>query len=135
LEAAPLTVPRDAVQRFASVLQSGRVWMLLLGWVLIVVGVLEALSIVGLVIAWLLIWTGIVLIQAAERVAEAARSGEAEALLAALSKIRLYFVINGVLVLVGIVLVLIGFLFFASFMGAMMTALHGGMSGAAMYHP
>jgi uncharacterized iron-regulated membrane protein len=96
----------------------------LLGWALVVVGILDALSIVGLLFAWLLIWMGIVLIQATGRIAEAERSGETEALAAVLAKIRLYFTVAGVALLVAIVLTLIGVFFFASFFGGMMSMYH-----------
>jgi uncharacterized membrane protein YdjX (TVP38/TMEM64 family) len=96
----------------------------LLGWALVVVGILDALSIVGLLFAWLLIWMGIVLIQATGRIAEAERSGETEALAAVLAKIRLYFTVAGVALLVAIVLTLIGVFFFAPFFGGMMSMYH-----------
>ena len=134
-EIPPLTVPREAVQRFASILQGGRFWMLVLGWVTLVAGVLEALTLVGLVFAWLPIWIGIVVLKAAGRIAEAERTGEAAALAEALAKIRLYFVMTGVMLFVGIVLWLVGFLFFASFLGAMMAAaLHHGSAVMPLHH-
>jgi hypothetical protein len=126
-ETASLSVPREAVRRFAAALHAGRFWMLLIGWLLIVGGIMDALSIVGILFAWLPIWIGVVLLQAAGRVAEAERSGEAATLLEALGRIRLYFVILGVFVLVMIALFVLGFLFFGSYLGAMMSTamLHG----------
>ena len=126
-DTASLSVPREAVRRFAAALHAGRFWMLLVGWLLIVGGIMDALSIVGILFAWLPIWIGVVLLQAAGRIAEAERNGEAATLLEALGRIRLYFVILGVFVLVMIALFVLGFLLFGSYLGAMMSAamLHG----------
>ena len=47
-------------------------WLKLLGAVAIIIGGIHALSIIGIVIAWLYIWVGILLWQAGERAVEGA---------------------------------------------------------------
>ena len=77
-----------------------RGWMRFLGVVMIIVGILTALTIVGILIAWLPIWLGALLFQAAGRV-ESAYAAEDELLLtASLSKLKTFFVIQGVLLLI-----------------------------------
>ena len=46
-------------------LYRGKFWMQLLGVVSILYGVLSAITVVGLIVAWIPIWAGVVLMQAA----------------------------------------------------------------------
>ncbi len=78
-------------------------WMKFIGIVSIIVGALEALSIVGIIIAWLPIWMGIVLFQAGGAASAAGIAKDETKLVEATSKLRLYFVIMGITVIVGIV--------------------------------
>ena len=87
---------------------------------IIVQGVVTALTIVGLLIAWLPIWTGVLLVQSAGALENAQLSGDAFALKESFAKLRTYFVIQGVLYLVGIVLMVLYFVFFGAMFAAMM---------------
>ena len=81
-------------------LYEARGWMKLLGVVMVFTGILTALFIVGILIAWLPIWLGVVLFQAAGRI-DSAFTTENEALLReSLAKLKTYFVIQGVLLLI-----------------------------------
>ena len=58
-------------------LYRGKFWMQLLGVVSILYGVLLAITIVGLIVAWIPIWAGVVLMQAAGASSRAFESGDA----------------------------------------------------------
>ena len=91
---------------FGLPLYLGKGWMKFLGVVLIGIGVLYGLSIIGLIIAWPLVWMGILLFQAAKH-AEAGYIGDDEPLLmAAQWKVKKFFVIAGVSTLVYLVIML-----------------------------
>lgn len=82
----------------------GKKWMKFLGVVLIGIGVLYGISIIGLIVAWLPVWLGILLFQAANR-AEAGYMGDDEpSVLAAQWKVNRFFVVAGVSTLVYLVL-------------------------------
>ncbi len=82
-------------------------WMKLLGVVMIVYGILVAITIFGLIIAWLPIWLGVLLFQSASAAEGAQLTGDKAQLMESLRKLKTYFVINGVLMLV--MLVFVGF--------------------------
>lgn len=100
------TSPR--IEQLALPLYGAKGWMKFLGALAILYGVLTALSVVGLLIAWLPIWMGVLLYQAANAVEAAVHSEDAESLTRALAKLRTYFVIMGVLALIGLVVMLLG---------------------------
>jgi hypothetical protein len=75
-------------------------WMRLLGVVMIVQGILTAFTIVGIIIAWLPIWLGVLIFQSASSAESAQMSGDKLHLVTSLNKLKTYFVINGVLMLV-----------------------------------
>ena len=109
-------------------LYAGKFWMQLVGVMLIISGVLTALSIVGIIICWIPIWAGISLMQAAGSVDQAYSSGSTDAAVTAMRRLKTYFTIFGVLTLVYLAFVVLGMLFG---MGAgMMGGGMGGMGGA-----
>lgn len=86
-------------------------WMKLVGVLMIIYGVLVALSIVGIIIAWLPIWMGILLFQAASNAEQANMSGDQTALYTALAKLKTYFTIMGIMTLISIVMMVLAFVF------------------------
>jgi hypothetical protein len=112
------------VSDLAQPLSMGRSWMKFVGIMSIIQGVFTALTIVGILIAWLPIWLGVLIMQAADAIERAQRSGDALAMKEALGKIKTYFVIQGVLYLVGMVFMLLYFVFFGAVMFAAIK--HGG---------
>jgi hypothetical protein len=102
-------------------------WMKLLGILSIVQGVFLIFTIWGILICWLPIWIGVVLYRAAGDADMAARGAPAR-LEDFLQRINKYFLIQGVLTLVGILigimvtisaLVLVGMSFFTHLGGLM----------------
>ncbi len=84
-------------------LQNAAGWMKFLGIVLIVYGVLIALSIVGVLIAWLPIWLGVLLVKSSNNARSAYLQGDKYALIASLRNVGSYFTIYGVLTLIGLI--------------------------------
>ena len=102
--AAPARCDENSMdlRQVALPLYEARGWMRFIAATMLIAGALTALTIAGLVIAWLPIWQGVLLLQAARRV-EAAFAAEDEALLRdSLAKLKTYCVIQGVLLLTGV---------------------------------
>jgi len=97
-------------------------WIRFLGVMSIVQAVvLLAMSMgFGIIYAWLPIWIGIILFQAAGAMEAAYKTQDKYQLIAANSKIKLYFIIQGVTTLIGIAFGII-MLFFVGF-GALLGA-------------
>ena len=98
-------VPNVAAQRNAAGMKG---WMKFMGILTIIGGGINALTIVGIVWAWLPIWLGIVLVQAGSRAGEYAARGDAAALEAMTGKIKTYFTISGIVLIISLALSLIG---------------------------
>ncbi|MDX1609690.1 MAG: DUF5362 family protein [Halofilum sp. (in: g-proteobacteria)] len=109
------------LKRMIEPLYRAKIWMQLVGVMLILSGLLTALTIIGILICWIPIWAGIVLMQAAGSVDLAYTDGNSEAAVGAMRRLKTYFTIFGVLTLVYLALTVIGMLF----------GLSAGMMGAA----
>lgn len=92
-------------------LHRGKFWMQLLAVVSILYGVLLALTIVGLIVAWIPIWAGVALMQAAGASSRAFQSGDALEMKHAMGKLKTYFTIFGVLMLISIILMVVAMIF------------------------
>ena len=79
-------------------------WIRFLGVMMIVVGALYAITIIGLLFAWLPIWLGVLLFQASSRIEHAYEGGGALSFMESLQKLKTYFIVNGVVVLVSLIL-------------------------------
>ena len=95
-------------------------WLRLLGVLSIISGVMSALSIIGILFAWLPIWVGVVLLQSASSIERAHLTGSKEVLFDSLGKLKMYFMIQGVTTLLGLVFGMLAF-FMAMFMGVLST--------------
>ncbi len=105
------TPPQDTIVReLALPLFQTKGWLRFLGIMSILSAILLVVSTVGIgiVYAWLPIWVGIILFQAAGAMEEAYRSGDKLQLISANSKLKTYFIIQGVTTLIGLVLGAIG---------------------------
>ena len=98
---------QQLVREVSAPLFAAKGWMKFLGVLMIIYGVLMALSIVGIIICWLPIWIGVLLFQTASTVEAAQASGSKMELYGALSKLKTYFTIYGVLALIGIIVSII----------------------------
>jgi hypothetical protein len=78
-------------------------WLKFLGIVMIISGGITALTIVGLIVAWLYIWVGVLLWQAGDRANTAYLSRDPSMLEQYLQKIKTVIVIGGVMTAIGLV--------------------------------
>lgn len=79
-------------------------WMKFLGIMNIIGGGINVLTIVGILWAWLPIWIGIVLLQAGSKAEEYAARGDETALAGFMDKLRSYFAISGIALIVALAL-------------------------------
>lgn len=101
--------PQDnLVKELSLPLCQSKGWMKLLGILAILWGISMALSIVGIVLAWLPIWMGVTLYRVANAADLALITGDREALARALAKLRLFFTVMGVLALLMLLLMAAG---------------------------
>ena len=101
-QAYPAQAPETQIIRsVSSPLAEGAGWMKFLGILSILAGASQMLSLVGILWGWLPLWMGILLYQAAGDAENARLSGDPYALASALGKVKTYFMINGILTLLG----------------------------------
>lgn len=110
----------DSFKTIIEPLHAAKFWMQLIGVMLIISGILTALTIIGIVICWIPIWAGIVLMQAASSLDVAYQESSADAAGLAMRRLKTYFTIFGILTLVYVAITVIGMLFglTAGMMGA-----------------
>lgn len=113
-------IGNPTVSRVIGPLDAAAGWMKLIGTVSIIYGVLTALSIVGLLIAWLPIWIGVLTRKAATQAQLAYASGDENAAIASTDSLRIIFKIQGILLLIGLIFwaVMLAFLIFAIIIAA-----------------
>ncbi|MCK4892909.1 MAG: hypothetical protein KAT07_03025 [Calditrichia bacterium] len=106
--------PREAIilSQIQQVSNGMTGWLKFLGIVNIVSGALSVLSLWGILIAWLPIWLGVLLLQAANRITNARFANNQGELVQMMDKLRLYFVIQGILIIVSVVLGIIAIIIF-----------------------
>jgi hypothetical protein len=110
----PMPTESIPVRQAAQPLYESKTWMKLLGAISIVSGVLGILSIVGIVFAWLPIWLGVLLWQSGKAVEAAHETGDAARFLESQGKLKTYFLITGIVSLIGIILMVLVILFFGT---------------------
>ncbi len=106
------TDQNNLIKEISTPVYQSRGWMKFVGVLLIITGVFYALSIVGIIIAWLPIWMGIVLFQTGSSSEQAFFSGDKFSLLKSLNQIKLFFTIMGIMSLIGILLSVIAVIMF-----------------------
>lgn len=98
----------DLVRTLITPLYQAKGWLKLVGVMSIIGGVLTVLSIWGIIIAWLPIWLGVLLFQAAGAAEMAYTNGSEQSMLLSLSKLKTYFVITGVMTIIGMIFAILG---------------------------
>lgn len=119
---APAPAP-DWFSRLLQPVAESTGWLKFLSVAVIALGVLTALTIVGLVIAWLYIWVGVLLWQASERATRAKLTRDPAQLEEYLRKLRTLIVIAGVALIVNLAAAML-ILSLALALGWMATLLH-----------
>ena len=100
MEAA--VVERAVIEQMSVVAGQSKGWLKFLGVLSIIGGVISALTIVGILVAWLPIWMGVLLFQAGSQVDNLLMTKDAGRLVTMMNKLRVYFVIQGILAIVAI---------------------------------
>lgn len=88
-------------------------WLKFLGIINIAGGAICAITIVGILFAWLPIWLGVILFQAGDRAYQTQFSPDLMPLLQLLQKLRLYFLVTGVITIISVAM-MVGFFVFAT---------------------
>jgi len=109
-----LNIEQKVVREVSLPLFSSKGWIKFLGILMIIYGVIAAMTIVGIIFAWLPIWLGVLLNQTANRIEQAHFSGDSVAMIRAQNSLSTYFTIYGVLALLGIVAAIIGIIVLVS---------------------
>ena len=100
--------PATLVRDLSLPLYRARDWLRLMGVLMMIAGAVYALSLVGIVIAWLPIWMGVLLFRTAGAVEQAHQSGNPRAMIECQDKLRTYFTVQAVLAIVSVVMAGIG---------------------------
>jgi hypothetical protein len=103
MENENLNMEQNVIRQVSLPLFSSKGWIKFLGILMIIYGAFLVLTIVGVIIAWLPIWLGVLLNQTANRVEQAQISGEMMSMVKAQNSLSTYFTIYGVLALIGII--------------------------------
>lgn len=101
----PVATGLDATttEQLRSNIKETKGWMKLLGILSIIGGALQALTIVGIVIAWLPIWIGVLLTQAASRGDEFVTKASPADLVEYHAKLKTIFTILGIVAIIALV--------------------------------
>jgi hypothetical protein len=100
---APAPQDQHLVQELSMPIFQARGWLKFLGVLSIISGVGSALSIVGILFAWLPIWMGVLMFQAGSAIESAGQFGDKFAFLRSMGGLKTYFMLQGILTLLGIV--------------------------------
>ena len=103
------------VKELSQPLANAAGWMKFIGISLIALGSITALTIVGLITAWLPIWLGVILLKASNNARSAFVAGDKKSLIDSLLGLNNYFTINGVLVIIMLLLAVLGIVFAFAF--------------------
>ena len=102
------------IQQLKAIAGNMATWMKFLGIMYILQGAFVAVSIIGIIVAWLPLWLGILLFQAGNRASNAVLGNNPRELVTMLDKLRLYFVINGIILIVMLAILIISMAFLGS---------------------
>lgn len=87
------------------------IWFIVPALFFILGGVLYGITIIGLIVAWVPIWLGVLLFQANKALESARATGYRNDLMTAVEKIELYFRIIGIMYILSFVLMVLSFIF------------------------
>ena len=118
-----MQIPDDSVRAIMRPLVTGKLWLKVLAVAMIFTGAIQALTIIGILWAWLPIWLGVLLFQAAGAAEQASLSGDVALAERATDRLRLFFMIQGILLtivlaLTAVMMLLGGFTMLAGILSA-----------------
>jgi low temperature requirement protein LtrA len=100
-------------------------WMKTMGILYIVSGIISAITIVGIIYAWLPIWMGVIVYQAGKSAQMASTNKDETKLMEVVSKIRLFFVISVIVGIVAYAIVIIVGIIYLFGLFSMMKGVYG----------
>jgi len=108
------------VKEISIPLYQAKGWLQFLAVMEILGGIMAALTIFGIIVAWLPIWQGVILFKAASAAETSAITGDKTQLVISLRQVKLFFMINGIVMLIGVGFALLAFFFggMLAFMGS-----------------
>jgi hypothetical protein len=115
--------------------QSLQTWSKVFGIASIVFGAMYCLSLVGILIGWLPILLGVWVKNAGQELGTYAMGGDVNALNSALGKLRNYFLVTGIGMMITCVMVLLVILFYLLMLLGMFSLFGLGVAGAAAAGP
>ncbi len=104
VQPAPVPQENQLVQQLSLPIFQARGWLKFLGILSIISGAISALSIVGIIYAWLPIWMGVLIFQAGSSIESASQFGNKFTFLQSMGSLKTYFVLQGVLALITIII-------------------------------
>jgi hypothetical protein len=116
----------QTIAQIALPLFNAKGWMKFLAVLMIIYGVMMVFTIWGILLCWLPIWIGVSLYQAATAVERAYISQQTDELVRAMMRLKTFFTVQGVLMLITLVLSVAGFLMMGFGMFAMMAGQQSG---------
>ena len=117
----------ETIKSLASYIAAAAKWMKLIGVLSFISGVITCLTIIGAVIGWIPIWSGLSLMKAANSARQAEMTGDQATLVHTLDQLRLNFKINGIMSLISLVFTI---LYLVIFGAAIIASLFGAASAA-----
>jgi hypothetical protein len=99
---APAPADSQMVRELSTPIYQARGWLKFLGVLSIIGGIGQALSIVGILFAWLPIWMGVLMFQAGSSIDSAGQFGDKFAFLRSMGNLKTYFMLQGILTLLAI---------------------------------
>jgi hypothetical protein len=100
------------IERVYQELSRASGWMKVMGILFIVSSILDAITIVGIIYAWLPIWMGVIVYQAGKAAQMASTNRDETKLVEVFSKIRLYFVISVITLIVAYAFIIVVYTIF-----------------------
>ena len=100
------------MDRLKNALSGMSGWLKFLGIVNIIVGILLSLTLVGIIGGILTIWLGVLLFQAGNRASEYVLTESQESLFQWAEKLKTYFIIMGILTILGVIFMVLAFIFY-----------------------
>ena len=101
----PASIESADLERIRSDIKDTRCWLKFLGILFIIDGAFDALTIVGIVIAWLPIWIGVILLKADSKAADYVEKASAADLVEYHARLKGYFTLFGIFAIVLLALV------------------------------
>jgi len=116
--------PKDefVIQEIKHIAMDTSGWLKFIGIFFIIYGALICLTIIGIIVAWLPIWMGILLYSAGKKANDAQYTNNPMHLIDMMKKFKTFFIMQGILLIIGLVgiilaIILVGAGLFTAYRG------------------